>query len=120
MHNLKPERWPVGNPEHGLRNCDGSPTKKYLTDLKPGDPEYRYYEMRFGKRPEEELYQIQKDPHCMNNLAANPEYEATKTRLRKRMEADLTAQGDPRTLGQGDLFETYKYVGRPFNYTPKK
>ena len=120
VHNLKPERWPVGNPEHGLRNCDGSPTKKYLTDLKPGDTEYTYYEMSFGKRPEEELYQIRKDPDCMNNLATHPEYEATKKGLRKRMEADLTTQGDPRTLGRGDVFETYKYTGRPFNYEHKK
>ena len=120
VHNIKPERWPVGNPEHGLRNCDGSPTKKYLTDLKPGDTEYRYYEMSFGKRPEEELYQIRKDPHCMNNLAANPEYAATKKQLRKQMETELTAQGDPRTLGQVDVFEHYEYTGKPFNYERKR
>jgi len=119
-HNIKPERWPVGNPEHGLRNCDGSPTKKYLTDLEPGDSEYRYYEMSFGKRPEEELYQIRKDPDCMNNLAANPEYAAIKKQLRKQMEAELTDQGDPRTLGQGEVFETYEYTGKPFNYDRKK
>jgi N-sulfoglucosamine sulfohydrolase len=116
VHNIKPERWPVGNPEHGLRNCDGSPTKSYLTGLEPGDEQYRYYEMSFGKRPEEELYQIRKDPDCMDNLAGNPEYAALKQQLRKQMEAELTAQGDPRTLGQGDVFDQYKYEGRPFNY----
>ncbi len=119
-HNIKPDRWPVGNPEFGLRNCDDSPTKSYLTALRPGDAEYRYYEMSFGKRPEAELYQIQKDPDCMNNLADNPEYAAVMQQLREQMDAELTAQGDPRTLGQGDVFDRYKYEGRPFDYATGK
>jgi N-sulfoglucosamine sulfohydrolase len=119
-HNIKPERWPAGNPEHGLRNTDGSPTKRYLTDLKPDDAEYRYYEMSFGKRPEEELYHIVKDPDCMNNLAWDPAYVAIKKQLREQMEAELTAQGDPRTLGQGEVFDQYKYEGKPFNYKTGK
>ena len=27
IRNFEPERWPVGNPETGYRNCDGGPTK---------------------------------------------------------------------------------------------
>jgi len=119
-HNIKPDRWPAGNPEHGLRNTDGSPTKSYLTDLKLGDPEYRYYELSFGMRAEEELYLIQKDPDCMNNLATNPEYAAIKKRLRKQMEEQLTVQGDPRTLGQGDVFDLYKYRGKQYDYSTGK
>ncbi len=120
VHNLQPERWPVCNPEFGLRNCDDSPTKEYLVNLKPGDAEYRFYEMSFGMRPEEELYQIQKDPHCMDNLAGNPEYAALKKQLREKMEAELTAQSDPRTLGNGEVFDRYPYAGRPFDYTAGK
>ena len=116
VHNIKPERWPVGNPEYGYRNCDGSPTKRYITQLKVGDPEYHFYEMCFGKRPEEELYQIRKDPDCMKNLANNPEYAAVKKQLRTQMEAELTQQGDPRTLGNGDVFEHYQYQGRKLKY----
>ncbi|MDZ8117362.1 sulfatase family protein [Pontiella agarivorans] len=116
VHNIKPELWPAGNPEYGLRNVDNGPTKSYLTALQPDDPEYKFYEMSFGKRPEEELYQIRKDPNCMNNLAENPEYDALKKELRERMEKKLTAQGDPRTLGKGDIFDTYPYVGKPFDY----
>ena len=117
VHNIKPELWPVGNPEFGLRNCDGSPTKTYLTELEPGDAEYKFYEMSFGKRPEDELYQIQKDPDCMNNLAGNPEYAAVKRQLRARMEEGLTVQGDPRTLGNGNIFDTYPYKGKQFDYS---
>lgn len=120
VHNLKPERWPVGNPELGLRNCDGSPTKDYLTNLESEDPEYPFYEMSFGMRPKEEFYLIKKDPHCMNNLAANPEYASTIKQLRTRMETELIEQGDPRTLGEGDIFDRYPYVGKPKPFKKKK
>ncbi len=119
VHNIKPNLWPVGNPEYGFRNCDGSPTKDYLVRLKPEDADYRYFLMCFDKRPEEELYQIQKDPNCMENLAGNPEYATLKVRLREQMERELTDQKDPRTLGNGDLFDKYPYVGNPFDYSKK-
>ncbi|GAA4237796.1 sulfatase [Postechiella marina] len=115
-HNIKPERWPVGNPEFGLRNCDNSPTKSYLTQLNTNDKEYHFYELSFAKRPEEELYNIQKDPHCMNNLASNSKYRKICDDLRKQMEKELIAQGDPRTLGNGDVFDKYPYMGKQFNY----
>ena len=116
VHNIKPERWPVGNPEYDFRNCDGSPTKSYLTGLEPGNEEYSYFELAFGMRPEEELYDMRADPHCMNNLAGEPEYTDVKSKLRTKMEADLVEQGDPRTLGKGDVFEKYQYFGRPLDY----
>lgn len=120
VHNIKPERWPVGNPEYGFRNCDGSPTKSYLIHQKPGDEDYPFYVRCFGMRPEEELYNIQKDPACMNNLADLPEMAAVKAELRRKMEAELTKQGDPRTLGQGDVFENYPYMGgRKCDYSKK-
>jgi len=67
---------------------------------------------RERKIAEEQLFQIQKDPACIDNLAGNPEYAAVIKRLRKIMESDLTAQQDPRVLGQGDVFDTYKYMGQ--------
>jgi arylsulfatase A-like enzyme len=116
VHNIKPALWPAGNPEYGLKNCDESPTKDYLAALTPDDPDYRYYEMSFGKRPEEELYLIGKDPDCMNNLATNPEYATIKKQLRSTLEQDLTDQNDPRTLGQGEAYDHYPFYGKPFDY----
>ena len=75
-----------------------------------------FYEMSFGKRPEEELYQIQKDPDCMVNLAGNPEYAEVMKQLSEQMESELIAQGDPRMLGEGDVFDRYPYRGRVFDY----
>ena len=120
VRNIKSERWPVGNPEYNYRNCDNSPTKKYLTDLTSDDEEYHYFEMSFGMRPEEELYNIQEDPDCIKNLVELPEYAEIKTKLRHQMEAELTAQGDPRTLGNGDVFDKYPYMGKQLDYSKKK
>ncbi len=115
--NYKSDRWPAGNPEYGYRNCDNSPTKSYLLSLKPADADYHFYEMAFGKRMEEELYDMQNDPHSMTNLAYDPAYAEIKAELRKQMEAELTATGDPRMSGNGEIFETYEYVGKPCDYS---
>lgn len=119
-HNIKPERWPVGNPEYNFRNCDGSPTKTYLTELEPEDAEYPFFEMSFGMRPEEELYNVKDDPDCMINLADKPEYRKIKEELRQQMETELKAQGDPRTLGKGDVFDKYPFGGKQLDYNIKK
>jgi len=71
-------------------------------------------------RPEEELYNIQEDPDCIKNLVELPEYAEIKTKLRHQMEAELTAQGDPRTLGNGDVFDKYPYMGKQLDYSKKK
>lgn len=116
VHNYKPERWPVGNPEFGLKNCDGGPTKSVLNKLRPGTDKYQYYELNFGRRPEEMLYAVNKDPACIENLASNPEYAEIMKKLCEKMEAELTRQRDPRMLGQGDVFDRYPYMGKAFNY----
>lgn len=110
VKNFKPHRWPVGNPEYEFMNCDGSPTKTYLMELSPAGEEYHYYEMAFGKRSGEELYDMINDPDCVTNLADDPEYAKTKVALWKQLEAGLIAQGDPRILGEGDIFDYYPNV----------
>lgn len=107
VRNFKPLRWPVGDPKYGLLNCDNSPTKSFLTSLSPNSDEYRWYEMSFGKRPKEELYDVLADPDCVNNLADNPEYIVTMVKLWHQLETELEAQGDPRILGKGDIFDYY-------------
>ena len=105
-HNYEPDRWPVCDPETGYRNCDDSPTKTLLTGMTG-----RFYELNFGKRPAEELYRVDRDPDCVANLAADPALADVKAKLRVEMEAFLKADGDPRALGNGAVFDTYKYVG---------
>jgi hypothetical protein len=106
IHNYEPDRWPAGNPETNYPNVDNSPTKTLLTSR--FDESYR---LSFGKRPREELYLVSEDPDCINNLARDPEHRAMKERLRGEMEAALHAEGDPRMLGEGWIFDTYEYTG---------
>ncbi len=116
LHNFKPDRWPLGNPETGYLNCDGSPTKTYILDTRRKKGIMEYWQLNFGKRIEEELYNITDDPFCMNNLAEDANYSEIKTRLEDRMKQKLTEQNDPRILGNGDIFDNYEYSGAVKNY----
>jgi len=111
--NFKPERWPAGDPEYNYLNCDDSPTKSYLLGLSENSPEYHFFELSFGKRVEEELFDIINDPDCVNNLAANPELLEIKTKLRSKLEEELIKQNDPRILGFGDIFDYYPHGNVP-------
>jgi len=106
IRNYEPDAWPAGNPETGYRNVDDGPTKASVTAVFD-----EYYRMSFGKRPAEELYLVEKDPECMKNLAADPNYDATRKQLRERMETMLREEGDPRMLGNAAFFDTIKYTG---------
>jgi hypothetical protein len=64
-----------------------------------------------GKRPAEELFDIQEDPECMNNLAQNPNCTEIKQQLWENLKTALEKQGDPRMVDNGDIFDTYEYVG---------
>ena len=108
--NFKPNRWPAGNPETGYLNTDGSPSKTEILNLKREGSNEDYWNLSFGKRPEETLYDIRKDPDCIENIAQNNKYSFIKDSLRKVLIEDLTINKDPRILGYGDLFDNYTYA----------
>ena len=116
LRNFKPERWPKGNPETGYLNCDGSPTKTYILDTRRKKGVMEYWQLNFGKRVSEELYNISEDPFCMNNLAEDSSLAERKAKLIDEMTQKLTEQGDPRILGNGDIFDQYEYQGVVKNY----
>jgi N-sulfoglucosamine sulfohydrolase len=104
IRNFKPDRWPAGDPE-GFHDIDDSPTKSYL--MANREKERRSFDLTFGKLPGEELYDIVKDPGCTENLAASSAHTGVKEKLRTELERTLTAQGDPRMTGSGDIWESY-------------
>ncbi len=106
VHNFHPERWPVGNPETDFGNCDSGPTKE-VVKLLGG----HFYELCFGKRPADELYDIKIDPECVNNLASELFYLPIVDELRAKLASLLKDEGDLRMAGKGEVFESYKYVG---------
>ena len=109
--NFKPDRWPSGNPETGYLNTDGSPTKTEILNLHRQGKDSTYWNYAFGKRPPEELYNIEKDPECLKNLAFDESYSSLKKSLKDKLIGDLKKQGDPRVLGNGDVFDQYPYSG---------
>ncbi len=46
------------------------------------------------EKPPEELYDVVNDPHELNNLAANPEHQATLELLRKKLDGWIADTGD--------------------------
>lgn len=106
VHNFYPDRWPAGNPETDFGNCDPSPTKEFIKALGG-----YYYDLSFGKRQPDELYRISDDPECVRNLANDLAFKDTMEDLRYRMMKMLREESDPRALGNGAIFDTYKYVG---------
>jgi len=108
LKNFKTSLWPVGNPESGYPNTDGSPTKTVILDMY-GNPAFmEFWEMSFGKRPSDELYNINEDPECLVNLVDSATFQNTLIKMRDEMTEKLIAQEDPRILGNGDIFDQYK------------
>jgi arylsulfatase A-like enzyme len=109
LRNFKTDRWPAGNPETGYLNTDGSPTKTVILNDRRSRGESEYWQMNFGRRVEEELYNIEEDPYCLNNLALDPSYSEIMNQLKLDMATRLEAQEDPRMAGNGDIFDSYLY-----------
>lgn len=110
VRNFEPELWPAGNPETGFTNVDSSPTKDLIIQQHDEGEDY-YYNLAFGRHPEEELYDVQADPDCLHNLAHMTEYQQLKELLWNDLQEVLVNTGDPRMHGDGDIFNRYEYVG---------
>lgn len=113
IRNFEPDRWPSGNPETGYLNCDGSPTKSVCLTARTTPGEERYWQWSFGKRGSEELYNVNDDPYCVTNLAAEADYTSLKNELSALMEQGLAAENDPRMEGRGSVFDEYLYADEP-------
>jgi len=106
IRNFAPDRWPAGDPEI-FADIDDGPSKQFVLSRR-GDSNIRhYFDLACGKRPAEELFDIRKDPACLENLAGVPAHAATLKSLRSDLENTLRAQNDPRLTGSGDIWETY-------------
>lgn len=110
LKNYEPARWPAGNPETGYLDSDGGPTKTEILNRKRHNGKDTFWDLSFGKRPSEELYQLTEDPHGMKNLAADAAHLNVLKKLRNEMEAALKKQGDPRMFGKGAIFDRYPYA----------
>ena len=65
--------------------------------------------MAYGRRPAEELFDIETDPHQLRNIAADPEMAEVKQQLLWRLNAYLQAHDDPRQRG-ATPWDEYPFV----------
>lgn len=121
--NFRPERFPLG--DHYRLNSDPPPTYQQMAsntfitipdeDAGPtkawliqhrDDPKWKsYFEHAYGKRPRLELFDVNKDPYQMVNLAAHPKYAQVATTLEQQLLTELKVTGDPRLIDEGQFFE---------------
>ena len=112
IRNFEPDRWPTGGPTFVSSNktfhgdVDACPTKTFMVDHK--DRFRHEYELCFGKRPMEELYDVRSDPSQVNNLAQDPKFAAVKQQLWRQLRERLESSGDPRINGE-DPWKDYVY-----------
>ncbi|KAA3606681.1 MAG: heparan N-sulfatase [Planctomycetota bacterium] len=120
IRNFRPDRWPAGTPnwqqaawkQSWYGDCDNGPTKFFLIKYRNMPDVRPFYELAFAKRPAEELYDLNRDPEQIVNLAAKEEYRQVLAELRRKLEAELIKTGDPRVTGDGvEIFESTPYYG---------
>ena len=116
VRNLKPDRWPAGDPEMWkavgpFGDCDDGLTKQFILGHRE-DPKYsKYFDLCFAKRPGEELFDVAKDPDNIHNLAADPQYADAKSKLAGQLDRWMKETDDPMAAGADDPFDRYPYYG---------
>jgi N-sulfoglucosamine sulfohydrolase len=129
IHNFCPDRWPMGDPKGmddlsapalpwkalesnthtAYPDMDASPTKAWMIYHR-AEPDYTGdFQLGFGKRPQEELYDLRKDPDMMTNVAQDPASQEVCRTLRETLMNELRKQKDPRVCD-----EKCRYDQRPF------
>ncbi len=131
--NIKPDRWPSGAPqrivkgtkdklwpmygidkqgkhhsEWAFTDIDAAPTKSYIIENQEDKKVKPFFEMTIAKRPEFELFDIQKDPFCLENLIGNKKYARIENEMKTALQEKLKKTKDPRVLGPDkEIFDSY-------------
>ncbi|WP_413105583.1 sulfatase [Streptomyces sp. Inha503] len=118
IRNFFPERWPAGDPQppspdRGVfGDIDAGPTKTQLLENRHRPEFAMAFQLATGKRPKEELYDLESDPHSLENLTDYPEYAAVKTRLREQLQNWMLRTDDPRAVDpRTDFWDNVEYYG---------
>ena len=142
IRNFEPDRWPIGDPA-GFENTESDPEdmddmliaasewgerRKYrnaFADIDTGPTKYWMlanrnavevrpkFDLAFGKRPGEELYDLRKDPHYLKNVASDSDYTEIRNSLSGTLLTVMEEHNDPRTAEEVCRFEMSPYIGSP-------
>ncbi|MGC9354589.1 MAG: hypothetical protein ACP5D9_12165, partial [Mariniphaga sp.] len=108
IENKKPARWPGGAPPHYDDPSDKMIVKDQIMISR--DTTNHYFELCYGKRPSEELYDMEKDPFQMNNLANAKEFEQIKKKLIKELAIHLEKTNDPRAFSDSTYWDRMPWI----------
>tara|TARA_B100000700_G_C15061524_1_gene866252 strand:+ start:139 stop:1677 length:1539 start_codon:yes stop_codon:yes gene_type:complete len=124
IRNFRPDRWPAGDPQKfdredklgpmhgGYHDIDACPSLTFLINQRQ-DPEISpFFRWSVEKRPAWELFDIRKDPDCLNNLVDSRRHAKVNRQLQTEFLEYLTATEDPRVLDGGEIFESYPRYSR--------
>ncbi|MDP6662837.1 MAG: sulfatase [SAR202 cluster bacterium] len=129
--NFEPDRWPMGDPmglddpnaeapswesiwettRVAYPDMDGGPTKAWMIHHRAEEDVKALFEIGFGKRPREELYDLRVDPDYMNNVAGHADYQDARMKLSDRLMRVLREHDDPRLVESPCRFEHAPYAG---------
>jgi N-sulfoglucosamine sulfohydrolase len=133
IRNYAPDRWPIGDPG-GLddlnaeappfeelqwkthmvyADLDAGPTKAWMIHHRADEDVQELFELGFGKRPAEELYDLRTDPYYMNNVAGRADYQDMRKRLAKKLLEIQKQHDDPRVVESPCRFEAEPYTSVP-------
>ncbi|SDX02964.1 sulfatase family protein [Lysobacter enzymogenes] len=115
IKNYEASRWPAGDPplfgdiDPYMMHYPGG-AKLYLMAHRDDPAIKPLFDLSMGKRPQEELYDVRRDPDQLRNLAADPAFKAVKEKLHAQMRQYLIETADPReTGGDVQIFDTAPY-----------
>lgn len=123
IKNYEPGRWPAGDPplygdvDPYMLNYPG-PAKFYMIANKDNPAVKPLFELSFGKRPAEELFDVNKDPDQRHNLAADPAFAKVKEELAAQLHTYLVESKDPRSVGGKMVWDTAPYFSE-IDKTPR-
>lgn len=114
IRNYEPDSWPAGEPPlygdvdaHMLSYpC---PTKMFMMKNRDQNGVKNLFELGFAKRPAEELFDLNKDPYQLQNVALVEEYKQVREHLAGSLTKYLVDQKDPRETGG-----VMKWVNSPY------
>jgi arylsulfatase A-like enzyme len=116
IRNLRPDRWPAGDPQMYVSvgpfgDVDGSPTKDFMLEHREAPAFAGFFRRAFGKRPAEELFDLERDPAQLTNVAGQAQYARDQASLKAALDRWMAETGDPRAKGDDDRWDHYPYVG---------
>ena len=105
---------------NGYCDIDGSPSKKFIIEHRADSAFVPYFRHATQQRPEYELYDVECDPDCMNNLAEAPSCRSILKQLKKKLSRSLRKMHDSRASKNPEIWESYPRLRGPMRSFPEE